>query len=279
VRALALPLVLILPLACAPARPPRSQPEAPSTPEQVRVPAGRFMMGSDDPSLVPPAWALEERKSEGPVHEVHISRDFWIDTYEVTNAAFARFVGDRGYQRPELWSEEGRRWLSAQDLAALPVRCGDERPTHPRVCVTWYEADAYARWRGGALPSEAEWEYAARGPKSSTYPWGDRFEGERANLEGSPALRPVGSYPSGVSWVGAHDMTGNAMEWVEDWYSTTYYRSRVRDDPRGPATGTQKVEKGGWWGAPAYAGRSAYRHFEDPPTYQDHHIGFRVVRH
>jgi formylglycine-generating enzyme required for sulfatase activity len=72
-------------------------------------------------------------------------------------------------------------------------------------------------------------------------------------------------------------MAGNAMEWVADWYSTTYYKDLERDDPTGPATGTRKVEKGGWWGADPYEARSAYRNFEDPPTYQDHHIGFRIV--
>ena len=91
----------------------------------------------------------------------------------------------------------------------------------------------------------------------------------------------VGSYPAGASWIGALDMAGNAMEWVADWWSRTYYADQIREDPTGPATGNIKVEKGGWWGPPdgtgAFLGRAAYRHFEDPPIYSDHHIGFRIA--
>ena len=93
----------------------------------------------------------------------------------------------------------------------------------------------------------------------------------------SSRLTAVGSYPDGASWVGALDMSGNAMEWTADWYSGSYYKQQVRDDPTGPTLGTKKVEKGGWWGSVPYVARAAYRHFEDPPTYQDHHIGVRIV--
>ena len=106
---------------------------------------------------------------------------------------------------------------------------------------------------------------------------GDAWDPAKANVVDSTSLEPVGSYPEGASWVGAVDMAGNAMEWVADWYSGSYYKQEVRDDPTGPDLGTKKVEKGGWWGAVPYVARSAYRHFEDPPTYQDHHIGVRVV--
>jgi formylglycine-generating enzyme required for sulfatase activity len=91
------------------------------------------------------------------------------------------------------------------------------------------------------------------------------------------ALVPVGSYPDGVSWVGAHDMAGNAMEWVADWLDAAYYAQSVREDPPGPASGRVKVEKGGWWDSNPFVARSAYRHFEDPPEYADGHIGFRIV--
>lgn len=87
----------------------------------------------------------------------------------------------------------------------------------------------------------------------------------------------MGSYPDGVSWVGAHGMAGNAMEWVQDWLDVDYYKLGEQYDPQGPETGTIKIEKGGWWGSNAFVARSAYRHFEDPPLYQDHHIGFRIV--
>jgi formylglycine-generating enzyme required for sulfatase activity len=145
------------------------------------------------------------------------------------------------------------------------------------VCVTWYEAEAYARWRGGHLPTEAEWEYAARGPQSLIYPWGNEFDSNRANVIGSTGPTPVGSYPNGVSWVGAHDMAGNAMEWVWDWRDGEYYKLNVQYDPQGPETGTIKIEKGGWYDSNQFVARSAYRHFEDPPSYGDRHIGFRIV--
>ena len=89
--------------------------------------------------------------------------------------------------------------------------------------------------------------------------------------------KPVGAYPAGASWVGALDMSGNAMEWVSDWLGVDYYTTSPPTDPTGPATGEVKVEKGGWWGSNEFVARSAYRHYEDPPTYGDHHIGFRVA--
>ncbi len=234
-------------------------------------------MGSDDTSLTPPVWAKDEAPSERPAHEVAISKGYWIDRTEATNAAFKAFADAGGYTNRALWSDKGWTWLGLQNASSLPRACAGGDPELPRACITWFEAEAYAAWRGGALPTEAQWEYAARGPESRVYPWGDTWDAANANVVGSAASKAVGSYPDGASWVGALDMSGNLMEWVSDWYSTTYYGEKVRDDPTGPETGSRKVEKGGWWGADPYVARAAYRHFEDPPTYQDHHIGVRVV--
>ena len=99
--------------------------------------------------------------------------------------------------------------------------------------------------------------------------------GFHATVFGSNTLKPVGSYPTGVSWVGAHDLAGNAMEWVQDWLDD--YAAESVENPTGPAQGRVKVEKGGWWGSTFFVARSAYRHFEDPPDYSDKHIGFRLV--
>ena len=248
---------------------------------QVWVPSGSFVIGTDetDPTgeLAPPTWARFELASERPAHEVALSAGYWIDKTEVTNEAFQAFVDAGGYQERSLWSDAGWTWVSGLDATALPVACVDAQPNHPRVCTTWYEAEAYAAWRGGALPTEAQWEFAARGPSSSIFPWGDDWDAAKANVVDSAELTAVASYPDGASWVGALDMSGNAMEWAADWYSGSYYKQQVRDDPTGPNVGTKKVEKGGWWGSVPYVARAAYRHFEDPPTYQDHHIGVRIV--
>jgi formylglycine-generating enzyme required for sulfatase activity len=245
----------------------------------VFVPAGTFLMGTADAAnLEPPDWAAQELASEQPQHEVVITRGFWIDKHEVTNEAFAVFVAAGGYSTPEYWSEDGWAWVSGRRDGA-PVSCGTDEPDHPRACITWYEAEAYAAWRGGRLPSEAEWEFAARGPDSLRCPWGAEWNAGLANIVDSDHSLPVGSFPAGASWVGALDMSGNVMEWVSDWWSLDYYAAADRIDPTGPERGSRKVEKGGWFGSVPYAGRSAYRHFEDPPSYQDHHIGFRIVSH
>lgn len=251
--------------------------------EQVYVPAGCFMMGTDDDeadyaaSLDAPAWSISRIKTEQAQHEVCLSAGYWIDRTEVTNAAFQAFVDDGGYTDEAYWSEAGLAWLNRQRVENLPKTCVDELvDNHPRVCVTWFEAEAYANWRGGALPTEAQWEYAARGPESLIYPWGDEWDADLANVVDSTALTPVDQYPDGASWCGALDMAGNAMEWVADWLEAEYEAESVTD-PVGPERGAIKIEKGGWWGSNPVVARAAYRHFEDPPTYTDHHIGFRVV--
>lgn len=252
--------------------------------EQVWVSAGCFVMGTSAEeadyaaTLEAPAWSLERLSSEQPAHEVCLTNGYWIDKYEVTNAAFAAFVAAGGYTTPEYWSADGLRWLERRRGPELPLECeNDTLPEHPRACVNWFEAEAYAAWRGGALPSEAQWEYAARGTESFIYPWGNEWDESLANVVNSTGTMPVGSFPDGTSWVGAMDMSGNVMEWVNDWLSTSYYAESERDNPLGPELGRVKVEKGGWWGSNPVVARAAYRHFEDPPNYQDHHIGFRIV--
>jgi formylglycine-generating enzyme required for sulfatase activity len=251
--------------------------------EQVWVPAGTFRMGTEPADAEAlagagaPDWVIPAFANETPAHDVTLSSGFWIDRDEVTNTAFAAFAEAGGYTTRELWSDEGWAWVGERDVSRLPRRCPGDAPDVPQRCITWYEAEAYAAWRGGTLPTEAQWEVAARGPESRVYPWGDTWDPAKANVIDSTGPVPVGSYPDGASWVGARDMAGNAMEWVADWLGTDYYASSPALDPTGPATGEVKVEKGGWWGSNEFVARSAYRHFEDPPTYQDKHIGVRVV--
>ncbi len=253
---------------------------------QVYVPAGCFMMGTSEDeaayaqTLDAPEWSLNRLPSEQPQREVCLTEGYWIDQFEVTNANFQAFIDAGGYTTEEYWSEDGWEWLSVQNVERLAYRCFQyrDKPDFPVACVTWYQAEAYANWRGGRLPTEAEWEFAARGPESLIYPWGNEWDESLTNVVDSNDMVNVGSYPDGVSWVGAHDMAGNVMEWVSDWLDEDY--SNLLDqteNPTGPETGTIKVEKGGWWGSNPAVTRSAYRHFEDPPQYRDHHIGFRIV--
>jgi formylglycine-generating enzyme required for sulfatase activity len=250
--------------------------------EQVWVPAGSFQMGTDTATIErltamqPPAFVLGELPSEQPQHLVRLTHGYWIDRYEVTNESFQAFVDAGGYENQVLWSDAGWAWLRAQGQTG-PSECLGSAPDLPVRCVTWYEAEAYANFRHGRLPTEAEWEYAARGPQSLVYPWGNDWDASRCNVVDSAGPVRVGSYPTGVSWVGAYDMAGNAMEWVGDWLGEDYYATSPAQDPTGPASGSVKVEKGGWWGGNQFVARSAYRHFEDPPSYGDLHIGFRVV--
>ena len=194
---------------------------------QVWVPAGSFLMGTSEEEAQAlqgsdvPTWVKKELPSEQPQHEVRLTHGYWIDQYEVTNAAFQAFIDAGGYKTREYWSEEGWQWLSKhKSRSGCSFQKSQERADQPCVGVTWYEAEAYANWRGGRLPTEAEWEYAARGPESLIYPWGDTFDKDKANVVGSKDLTSVGSYPAGTSWVNAFDMAGNAMEWAQDWLNT-----------------------------------------------------------
>jgi formylglycine-generating enzyme required for sulfatase activity len=251
--------------------------------EQVWVPAGTFTMGSTDAQVSaltaqnPPGAVLGEFPSEQPARQVTITRGYWIDKNEVTNESFDAFAAAGGYESQAWWSAEGWAWLQAQPDRPNTDYCLGDDAKDPARCLTWFEAEAYAEWRTGRLPTEAEWEFAARGEKSQVYPWGNDWDASRCNVEGSAGPTKVGSYPTGASWVGAQDMAGNAMEWVSDWLDVNYYKSGAAQDPQGPAAGSVKVEKGGWWDSNRFVARSAYRHYEDPPTYSDMHIGFRIV--
>jgi serine/threonine-protein kinase len=154
--------------------------------------------------------------NEQPVHEVCFDEPFWIDIYEVTNAQY----GSSG------------EWE------------GDNRP---RERVSWHDAVAHCESRGARLPTEAEWEYAARGPDGLVYPWGDSFIRDNVVYSGNSHRQTaaVGSRPDGASWVGALDMGGNVWEWVADWYGT--YPSEAQVNPGGPSSGSERVLRGGSW--------------------------------
>lgn len=233
----------------------------------VYVPAGEFLMGSSNAD-----------RDEKPEHHVTLDA-FWIDRTEVTNAQFARFLNDQGNQ-----TEGG--------VTSLDVRspdCGIEaagsvfRPKAgweelPAANVSWYGAQAYATWVGGRLPTEAEWEKAARGTDGRTYPWGNgEPNSTRANFSadaGAPVA--VGSYPAGASPYGALDMAGNMWEWVADWYGEGYYAQSPARNPQGPDSGEARVLRGGSFYNSEDLMRCARRNSYGP-YYGYRYIGFRVV--
>jgi formylglycine-generating enzyme required for sulfatase activity len=187
--------------------------------EMVLVPAGEFLMGST------------EYEDEKPPHRVHLDA-YHVDRYEVTNALYRRFMDATGRQAPSYWNDS--KWNGA---------------SQPVVGVSWHDAEAYCRWAGKRLPTEAEWEKAARGTDGRKYPWGDQWDSSKANSFESKLGKTVavGSYPGGASPYGAHDMAGNVWEWVADWYDKDYYRRSPERNPQGPDSGHHRVLRGGSW--------------------------------
>ncbi len=202
----------------------------------VKVPAGDFIMGSNAREL-----GLREDfpADESPIHLVYLNT-FWVDKYEVTNAQYREFTGATGHSPPLYMND--------------PNFNEDKLPV---VGVTWEDAVEYCKWRGMFLPTEAQWEKAARGVDGRKYPWGNEFPDEdengigglqnlRANFNSRHAVNfPVGSFPKGVSPYGTWDMAGNVWEWCADWYDKDYYQVSPRENPMGPITGKNRVVRGG----------------------------------
>lgn len=210
---------------------------------QVWVPPGCYEMGSS------PLEDFRAYANETPRHTVCISAGLWMDEFEVTNESFRQFTAAGGFQERRYWSEEG--WHAHEGRREpYPMFAAYDQPRQPRVKITWYEAEAYAAWRGGKLPTEAQWEWAARGPESRRYPWGEEFLDGAANMDRLDLHRPrpVGAYPAGRSWCGAEDMAGNVWEWVEDGYDAGAYVHASRLDPFTPPRGALRVIRGGAWG-------------------------------
>jgi len=258
----------------------------------VYVPRGDFEMGSDyqatayarklcneySGELGSAICQSENFGDESPAHTV-ILNDFWIDQTEVTNGQYQKCEQAGACTPPKgTGSHSHSTYYGNPEFTYYPV-----------ILVTWEQASDYCNWAGGRLPTEAEWEYAARGPESWIFPWGNNFDGTRLNYcdancdagpndpnvnDGYAETAPVGSFPSGASWVGALDMAGNVREWVADWYGPYTFDSQV--NPTGPASGESTIPHGGSWLDLPNLVRSANRGGNVPGYYRDYY-GFRCV--
>ena len=225
------------------------------------VPAGAFSMGSDS-----------GYGDEKPIHSVTLDA-YFIDKYEVTNAAYKRCV-DAGVCNPPL--DAGSRTRSS-------YYSNPEFDKYPVIYVDWNMANTYCAWRSARLPTEAEWEKAARGLDGRTYPWGENVDCDKANYNFCVGdTTKVGSYLDGVSPYGLYDMAGNVLEWVADWYDSDYYSNSPFSNPLGPSSGYYRVLRGGswyaWWYGYGNDVRSAYRCYGGVPGCIGGLIGFRCAR-
>lgn len=224
----------------------------------VEIPAGEFVMGFEGTQ------ALED---ERPLHRVWLEA-FSIDVYEVTTAQYAAFLAAETRAAPWQWE--------TVDL----IQHGDR----PVIGVNWHDAEAFCRWKGRRLPSEAEWEKAARGTDERLYPWGNQSPTKEfanfalgARFSYNQVLFPVGSHERGRSPYGLYHMAGNVYEWVQDWYATNYYEISPDRNPRGSAQGQFKVLRGGSWSdLPKYL--LTYGRFKLPPETRNSYTGFRCAK-
>ncbi len=236
----------------------------------IWVPSGTFTMGSSTG-----IGSINQQ----PAHQVTLS-GYWLYKYEITVAQYLAFCTVTGHTLPSFPSDYS--WYG---------KIGWTDPTlqqHPIVNVTWYDCKAYSDWAGVTLPSEAQWEYAARGPQGHNYPWGgtatssDPYNGwdqsKCANYYNSSSQNistwPVGSFPAGASWCGAQDMAGNVGEWCNDWYGN--YSSNPIINPTGPMSGTVRVLRGFDWRCSDHSCRGAVRG-NSPPNNKNYYFGFRCA--
>ena len=218
------------------------------------IPAGKFQMGNN-----------EGEPDEIPVHEVYLDA-FYMDMFEVTNALYRKFVDATGHEPPKYWDDPG---YNASD--------------QPVVGVVWNDAKAYCEWAGKRLPTEAEWEKAARGGLvEKTYPWGDDINRPVAGDPESGTTKfpaggtlPVGSFDPNS--YGLYNMDGNAWEWCSDWYGEEYYSQSPERNPKGPDSGDARVMRGGSWFADMNTPLPVSYRYSYNPSHTSNLIGFRCV--
>ncbi|PJA78192.1 MAG: hypothetical protein CO149_05375, partial [Nitrospirae bacterium CG_4_9_14_3_um_filter_51_5] len=254
----------------------------------VLIPAAEFRMGSTQEQISNflkdfDGVQLNAFQAEIPQRQVSLHA-YYIDQYEVSYRRYREFLESTGRAAPTFW--ENKRF---------------HQPDHPVLGVTWYDATAYCTWAGKRLPTEAEWEQAARGPRGYAYPWGNTWDPQRTNTASYWAGKPfasiakwaewmqtaldrgkagpleVGTFLNGVSPFGVHDMAGNVSEWVFDWYSPYESQPTLIHNPNGADSGTMKVHRGGSWSVSSIFARSAYRARENPEKGSPY-IGMRCAK-
>jgi len=272
----------------------------------VYVPAGEFEMGNTgiqwiwNGSLHDFDLGLQVYTDESPQHVIYLDA-FWIDQTEVTVAMFRSFVEATGYETTAEREGWGAPWNDGPKEEEWPHVPGADwqhprgpdsnaENDHPVVQVSWEDATAYCEWAGGQLPTEAQWEKAARGIDGRLWPWGNTFEGNRGSFcdaqcpverqkqhtydDGYAFTAPVGSFPLGASPYGALDMAGNVWEWVADWYKDSYYSDSPGENPTGLPFGTERTQRGGAWYDNESWVRTTVRH-STPPLNRCDDLGFR----
>jgi len=273
--------------------------------EMIYIPAGEFTMGSTFfETIVFNDMKLHLFPDQRPQHKVYLD-GYWIDKTEVTVGMFKKFVKETGYITSAEKLGGGKPWKDGPKEYEWPIvpRIDWLHPReieiestddHPVVQVSWEDAMAYAEWVGGTLPTEAQWEKAARGTDVRKYPWGDEFNGTYLNYgdslcpvkrwrdveynDGYSFTSPVGIYSKGASPYGVLDMAGNVWEWVYDWYDEGYYEKSPYKNPKGPETGNVKSMRGGSWydGEPTAWVTCVIRH-QNPINDRYEDVGFRCV--
>ena len=241
----------------------------------ILIPEGSFTMG----------FAIENENNWGdmdeePVHKVNLSA-YWIDKYEVTSSSFSKFLNEN--------KKEADQFIEITPAVTVKLEKDVYKPRQnlenfPVNRVSWFGADAYCRWKGKRLPTEAEWEKAARGTDQRIFPWGNEFpDNSRATYrrkfkeKGFQVMEPVDGMINGISPYGIHHMAGNVWEWVSDWFDAAIYQDDNRVDPKGPESGISKVLRGGNWYYKAYYMRTTYRFNEKPDVFKVWQ-GFRCAR-
>lgn len=232
----------------------------------VLIEKGPFMMGSKKSmlELKPHDLFNTDRHTlgpENPAHEVYLD-SFYIDIFEVTNEAYGKFIEETGAKKPKGWNDPDFN-----------------NPRQPVVGISWKEAVKFCKWQNKRLPSEAEWEKAARGKRPVKYPWGDTPpDSSKLNYnEENKKTTPVGSYEKGKSDYGLYDLSGNVSEWVNDWHFPEYYLFSPKENPPGPEKGQYKVIRGGSWRNKAEDVDLVYRNATTPRN-RSLSIGFRCAR-